>query len=326
MPIKRMGRAGLTGDLKNPGVSWYPLVMRGWIAALIVCSACGEQSRLVVDARTDLQPGAELTELRVELDDGRRESTSVRAGEDWLAGRRVADLRVGDGEYSLRMVGLDASGREIIVRNARVAVMNDTAVTLLLTRDCRGVLCNAADAEACFAGQCVSEECSEESLEACGDPECADASDCPGASACGTVQCESGACVYASTGACAANEYCDPEFGCRSTDEGPTDGLIAHYRVDDDPSDGVIDDSSGFERHGTCTECPAFRSGGPRASYYESSEDDHQVLIESDETINSSHRLYRRRVDSHPGREHVRRERSLPSRSDQGPPTHSSSP
>jgi len=254
------------------------------VLVLVLVSGCDDRPELIVDVRTDLVPGSELMALSASVDGADAVRVNVDPATDWLAGGRVAELQVEPGTRTVVITALDAEGQTVVERSVRVSVELDIGVTVLLTRDCRGVVCDATNA-ACWAGGCVSDECSDESLSSCGDPECTDASECPAAGPCGTARCELGACVYAAGGACGASEFCDPEFGCRSTgDTGPVDGLIAHYRFDDDPADGVLD-SSGSERHGSCTTCPALASGGPRGSYYLSFAGDQLVTVPNDAVL-----------------------------------------
>jgi hypothetical protein len=254
------------------------------LLVLVLISGCDDRPRLFVDVRTDLVPGSELVTLSAVVDGAEARRVSVDLATDWLVGGRVAELRVDPGTVTVVITGLDAEDQVVVERTVRVRVEVDIGVTVLLTRDCRGVVCDAAN-EACWAGGCVSDECSDQSLASCGAPECANASECPVAGPCGTARCELGACVYEAGGACGASEFCDPEFGCRTMgDTGPVDGLIAHYRFDDDPADGVLD-SSGSGRHGACTICPALASGGPRGSYYLSFADDQLVTVPNDAVL-----------------------------------------
>jgi hypothetical protein len=59
--------------------------------ALCVACSSGDETVLVVDVRTDLVPMLEFQSVRVVIDD-RTAAFSVGAADDFVAGRRVAEL------------------------------------------------------------------------------------------------------------------------------------------------------------------------------------------------------------------------------------------
>lgn len=273
----RRGYPVQVGSLGN----WYDAPVRGVFLALLASACSSAPPELIVDVRTDLVPGSEIVALQLDLDDGQSASTVVDTTVDWFEGGRLARLEVSRGPRVLTVMALGPDETPLVQRRVRVDVGEDLGVTVLLTRDCRGVRCDAPGAEACRAGRCVGLDCIEQALESCGEPECATELDCPAASSCGSVACEAGACVYRSGDSCDAGEYCDPEFGCRSIDPSEPSGLVLHIACDDDPTDGV-EDSAG-DRDGSCEECPELRSGGPRGSYYVTDGD--QIVIPTDEGL-----------------------------------------
>ena len=178
---------------------------------------------LVVNLRTDLTPGVELTDVTVRIaraDDRSsvlfQETTEAPSGAEYVSGRRVAEVSLPRGQLLVEVELHGAAGAVVGRRPVLVTLDDSQAVTVLITRDCQGIECGEL---ACHAGACVDPRCSEESPEACGPAECATATDCPTAAACATVQCWGGACLAFDDGVrCAADQVCDPVLGCRSRD------------------------------------------------------------------------------------------------------------
>lgn len=191
--------------------------LRGWILVWLWTggAACGGGgSELFVDVRTDLVPGEEFTAVTVTIAD-RVADHAVTVEEGYLDGVRVARFDGVSGDVSI-VVSLLAEGRAILTRRASlVGVRGRRAVTLVFTRDCRGIECGDEDALACVAARCVDDRCSEESPEHCPPAECVVGSDCTGAAGCSTPRCEAGVCLYGDGGRCDTGEFCDPDFGCR---------------------------------------------------------------------------------------------------------------
>lgn len=187
------------------------------LAALLVVAACSPgRATLFVDLRTDLRPGAELGVVVVSLPgEARREEHAVDVDADYLSGVRVATFRdLPRGDAALRLDAHDADGHLVTTQRVRLEVRAETAVTVLVTRDCAGVDCDdPAAPAACVAGACVAEECA--AAEAlCAGSECARDADCVAPVACATPRCVAGACLFGDEGACGSGEYCDLEAGC----------------------------------------------------------------------------------------------------------------
>ena len=106
-----------------------------------------------------------------------------------------------------------------------------TVVTVLMTRECNGVMCPGAgdpSAEACLGGRCVQPGCDEEHPELCPMPQCHTDADC--AAMMTTVACAPERCSASGTcfsrpddGLCASGQLCDSLIGCVSvgSDAGP---------------------------------------------------------------------------------------------------------
>ena len=191
--------------------------MRWWLTSLLGVVACASgPHELRVDLRTDLVPGAEFDTILVAFDgEPARELTPGEA--DYVIGARVLDTLAKPGEHVVE-VSLTRNESTVLERAVHVRLDADYGITVVLTRDCRGVVCPGEDASAtqCLGGRCVVPECAPETPEACGAAECTTAADCSSAATCGAVQCNAGTCLYASdSSSCRAGAYCDPDAGCR---------------------------------------------------------------------------------------------------------------
>lgn len=199
-------------------------MMRRCLLALLVASAagCAEPGTLVVVARSDLLPGLEFDGARVELLDAegavtREVETSFGPEDDFVEGRRVAALEQLAGRDIRLRVALTLGDREVIARPVRVQLESDAfAYTVVFTRDCRGVTCEDAGRGACLRGECVPNECTEETP--CLDPECTSDGECEAPVACATGQCSEGVCLSVGSGPCPARGYCDLDRGCTDPD------------------------------------------------------------------------------------------------------------
>ncbi|MFK7991225.1 MAG: RCC1 domain-containing protein [Sandaracinaceae bacterium] len=186
---------------------------------LLLASCDGGENTLLVDLRTDMVPMAEFTSIEVErlTTDGVLEDMAAREAvlaNDLIQGERVAQFdAVPPGDYVVR-VRLRAGTRTALVSDAQVTVRGDTAMTVTMTRSCRGVECASGR---CLGGACVDAACSPENPDACEPPECEGDGDCAvdGAAACASPRCADGTCLAArGDDECADGEYCDPELGC----------------------------------------------------------------------------------------------------------------
>lgn len=187
--------------------------------------ACGGDAgadRLLVDVRTDLVPGVEIDRVTVEpVAPATTPAQRATAGpdDDFFAGVRVADFAGLRGEVRFRVL-LERGDEVVLERPVVVEVRGLTAVTVLLSRDCRGVACPLPDgdpsAAACLGGACVEPTCTEEGATSCA-AECSPDldSECESPAACAPRACVAGVCVaQPSDGACAPDERCDPDLGC----------------------------------------------------------------------------------------------------------------
>lgn len=230
--------------------------------ALLACLAgCDDGLTLAVDVRTDMVPGIEFVRVETSLLEEptpgapvttrAQQELTVDPGEDFAGGVRVAELGgLAPGEQLVRVRFYGARGALVLERAARVTLTADQVITVLLTRDCRGVECpapSAPDLAACLAGRCVDERCLPESMDACPEPACASDADCPGGAPCARAACEEGVCwLEADDATCAGGDYCDPDVGCTpidaTLDGGPDAG----------PGDAGVDDAGGDMDAGPC--------------------------------------------------------------------------
>ncbi|MEC7524112.1 MAG: hypothetical protein VYE22_29795 [Myxococcota bacterium] len=188
-----------------------------WALALLLLAGCEGDALLVVSLRTDLVGGLEVTRAATVVDDGAAmESASLAAGEDLVGGRRIAELSVAPGR---RRVTVELSGPDGFVarRTLLVDVRGATAVTAVITRSCRGVMCpEASDAAAteCLGGVCVPPECTPETPEFCPVAECEAAADCASGPMCTAPVCLGGACGLRADASACEGGVCDPDEGC----------------------------------------------------------------------------------------------------------------
>jgi hypothetical protein len=195
------------------------------LALALYGAACNEETSatLFVDLRTDLAAPGEFARVETALfarappsataPPDRTETHEAAGGEDFVAGTRVAELaRLEGPSIWLRVRLLEAAGSVAIERWVRVRLAGNQVVTVVITRDCRGVVCAGSDtdptAQACVGGTCVDPECTPETPEACAPAECATDDDCrmPPIGCAGSIGVE-GACFDLSCSAdCTAGE------------------------------------------------------------------------------------------------------------------------
>lgn len=218
--------------------------------ALIACSGGSPETEanLRIDLRTDLLPGTEFDGVSafIGFGDG-TESIShvVLSRSDYVRGVRLGDIDVSVGEVSLRVV-VYADGEPIIERPVTVNVQNDSVVTVVITRDCRGVMCPAPAgnslAVACLGGRCEDPRCTPATPEFCINEGCTTDSECD--DGCRIGSCVSGACIARpDDGSCDAGERCDIDLGC-TPDERPDAGMM-DASVDAGPRDAGSDSGAG---------------------------------------------------------------------------------
>lgn len=177
----------------------------------------GAPAELLIDLRTDIAPNIEFDEVRTTIEVSSREVThGVQLSADYPTGVRVAefaDLPPGDTRV---LVELLLRGGVVLSRPLRVQVDGVVGITVVATRDCRGVSCADPAAQACLGGSCVAEECTPETPSACPSaPDCESDMECEAASACAAVSCNAGVCFEVPDAmSCAVDEVCSVESGC----------------------------------------------------------------------------------------------------------------
>ncbi len=198
--------------------------------ALVFLIGCGSDAPTVtIDLRTDFVPATEFDTAAVFVDGASFASTNhiVQLGSDYVRGVRLASEQPGTGTHHFR-VALFQAGVEFASRTVTAEIQGDHAITVVLSRDCRDVMCpgagDAASQTACLGGLCIDPRCTPETPEFCEAAECTAPSDCP-PHACADVRC-AGACLYApNDDTCGDGLRCDVEAGCVPdvTDAGPAD-------------------------------------------------------------------------------------------------------
>ena len=238
---------------------------RWWVLACLCLMGCESEAVLVVSLRTDLVPGLEVTRATTTVADASA-TADFALGDDLIAGTRIAAFDVPHGQQRVT-VTLSGPGAESLRRTVVVDVRGGTAVTVVLTRSCRGVSCPAAsDAAAteCLGGVCVAPECTPETPEQCPTAECAADGECPSGPACTSPACLDGVCGLRADASECGGGACDPDEGCvgASTPDGgvPMD-------AGPEPDAGVIDSGaldSGTSRLDSGRGDPPRDGGGPR--------------------------------------------------------------
>lgn len=195
-------------------------------AILLACVLTGcpaAQPTLAIDLRTDFLPAVDFIAVRTEIARGSatvyENEAMVSSADDFLAGARVAQLELEPGEYVLRLTLLGPGASELVARNAAF-VMPDAnlALTVLVTRDCAGVVCPGPGDDAslteCVGGRCVDPGCTPGS-PLCGAPECASDAECAAGVDCAEGVCLEGVCLVAAHDErCTEEQFCNPEVGC----------------------------------------------------------------------------------------------------------------
>lgn len=172
----------------------------------------GSKVELSVDLRTDYVAGIEFAGVRLTVDGDRSEET-LTGSASFIEGRRLFDL---DGlepsaRRGLRVELLSATGRIVTSREIAVRHEEDMAVTVVVTRDCSAVVCEAD--QSCLAGRCVDLGCTDGTGELCEEPDCTTGSDCTAMADCSQASCQEGLCLYEVI-ECDEGLYCAPESGC----------------------------------------------------------------------------------------------------------------
>lgn len=130
----------------------------------------------------------------------------------YVSGHRVALFDgVEAGQQTIRVELLEANGRVVGTRTVAHSVTATTAVTVLISRSCRGVVCPSSDdpsATECSGGRCVSPECGEFSSDLCPTQMCSTSDECSSLAACAEGICTAeGVCLFAPrAGSCLESE------------------------------------------------------------------------------------------------------------------------
>ncbi len=233
------------------------------------CQASG--GALIVSLKTDYAPATEFAAVRVELFEvlpidpdtsrPRIEEAPALTSADFIAGHTVAEFAgVAERDIAVRVALLDVSGAEIASRVVLVSMHGQYGLTVLVTRDCRGVSCPAPTDDptfsACLGGRCVDPHCGPESPEACGVRACSSGADCGAVAECASVEClaDVGACLFVPhDDLCRSGERCDVAGGCRSR---TCTGGPESCNGDDDDCDGAFDETFDLDTDaGNCGAC-----------------------------------------------------------------------
>ncbi len=207
--------------------------MRRALVATIALAALGaacnaDGAEVIFSVRSDLRPGVEFDRVQTALFDGdaafgiaRTFERDVALSEDFAAGQVVAEFGNVPSGPNVAQVRLLLAGTVVLARNVRLDVDGPLGVTIVMSRNCIGVMCPLPDGDpaytACVAGRCAPPTCTIESPELCGAPACMRDEDCAAPVACATSSCTDGACIVTpDDGLCASGEVCDAALGCTS--------------------------------------------------------------------------------------------------------------
>ncbi|MFW5920379.1 MAG: hypothetical protein ACOCUS_00965 [Polyangiales bacterium] len=233
-----------------------------WVAlAVLVAAGCGGRSsvELVVDLRSDFEPGEEVAGARVVLQrtgsdaegpaDGRMADRLLAMDDDLIGGLRIAELDGLDkGDYALTVSLLDSTGRTVADRRVLFRLERSRVITVLVSRACGELECpqpgDDPDHVACQGGRCVDPRCSPDTPEFCDEPGCETDSDC-GGGACVVAQCIDGEC-FEMPGAGGT------ETDCTDGVDNDCDGDIDC--ADDDCLGAACDDGNACTEDDVCTE------------------------------------------------------------------------
>ncbi|MFK8003456.1 MAG: hypothetical protein AB8H86_28050 [Polyangiales bacterium] len=216
-----------------------------WVGVLLLAlGACSTEEtghQLRVDLVTDFLPGSEFDAVRVSIGQGDvRENFAhvVDPSRDYVRGVALGDIRVPASEQAIE-VSLFQDGALVIARQVSVIVQSAvTVATVVITRDCRGVMCPGLGnplLASCLGGECTDPRCTVETPEFCPEGTCFTESDCP-AHACAQATCVTGACLYdPDDSACEAGQRCDLDLDCVAGDfdAGAQDAGMPDVRVPD---------------------------------------------------------------------------------------------
>lgn len=195
----------------------------------LVLASCGPSgATLTVDLETDLVPGVDFDTVTVEVAPPDYSLPTLAPGAIsaratvgvYVPGRRVAevhDIVVGDHLVRVRLV--DAMGNLVVERLIRLQIQSTYSLTVILTRDCAGIVCPEPGGDpslnSCVRGMCESATCSPVHPEACAAPDCRLDSDCVPTSSCVHPTCDQGTCLMVGRDSdCDTGLRCDATLGC----------------------------------------------------------------------------------------------------------------
>ena len=177
-----------------------------WLGAVLLCGCPSSTAELSINIKTDLLPFEEFHSIRIEVDE-KPEVVAVRADRDYLLGARVHDDEYPTGERRVAATLLK-QGQPVVTRSVFVQLESDRSVTILLTRECRDVVCD--EQSSCLAGKCVPLDCTEDDSSKCPARNCDSCA--PGV--CGLASCEFDVCFRSDDRSCTEGLFCDPDIGC----------------------------------------------------------------------------------------------------------------
>ena len=182
------------------------------LAMAHVLGCTDDPARLLVDVQTDLVVGVEFSGVEVRVA-GEAISRVALVGEDWSTGMRAAEfdgLSAGPTQVDVQAVH---AGSVILRRSIVADVQATTAVTIVFTRDCVGVVCpqmgDSPNEVACLGGRCVDPACIDGTQAECGeDRECERNNECPNSMCASPLCSEGGVCLFTAS-TCSERFYCD---------------------------------------------------------------------------------------------------------------------
>lgn len=223
---------------------------RLWPLLLIVAACGSSEYELAVEVVSDLHRGVELDRIELHLDDALVFDGLPSGALEF--GARVVDLEVSQGDHIV-VARAFLSGQAITERRILIQVTQDQALTVPLTRNCRGVSCGDA-AATCANAMCVDTQCSPETPQFCANTQCTSAASCGPAGSCGAVECRGGSCLLVDDGRCGEGMLCTGDSVC----------VEAPSPVDAGAPDAAIPDAATDAGATDVRDVPAPPDAGPR--------------------------------------------------------------
>lgn len=213
-----------------------------WMWLFAACSSTQLGLDLFVDLKTDLVPNQEFHAIRLRIATDRDAANGtiqihIDANQalDYVQGVRIGEFRQLMGnEVTVDVSLLDDDGSVVVERPTRLVLNRSRAMTVVISRDCRGVQCPLADADpnlsACFGGRCVDPRCHPEEIQYCEAEalECNGDAQCITTHACISPRCVERVCFFEpDDGLCEPLQMCVPESGCTDSEPEPScdDGI-----------------------------------------------------------------------------------------------------